>query len=79
MLFAVSMCLIFPLIAGSVEASTNKSLSANRLNSINTEYKIDSTKWSDEKIDQLVKALSELHPELSNEYLRELVESQLND
>lgn len=67
MLFAVSMCLILPLIAGSVEASTNKSLSANRLNSINTEYKIDSTKWSDEKIDQLVKALSELHPELSNE------------
>lgn len=79
MLFAVSMCLILPLIAGSVEASTNKSLSANRLNSINTEYKIDSTKWSDEKIDQLVKVLSELHPELSNEYLRELVESQLND
>ena len=61
MLFAVSMCLILPLIAGSVEASTNKSLSANRLNSINTEYKIDSTKWSDEKIDQLVKVLSELH------------------
>ena len=72
-----------PLVSGKVEADVVSTRDSSRSPLISAEVGLDAGKekqvWSDEKVEQLTETLSELHPELTTEYLIKLVKSQLND
>ncbi|WP_270770097.1 hypothetical protein [Lactobacillus crispatus] len=72
-----------PLLGVDVKAGTVSARDPQKSPFISENAGLDASDekqvWPNEKIEQLTETLSELHPEFTKEYLKNLVMSQLND